>query len=553
MKKNGNVKWLFVLALALSMILAACSGGGSSSTENESSNESTNESSNESSSESEVDGDKGDGTEGGDLVLAVLSDASSLDPAGSNDVPSSVVQANIYETLVKRDDNNSIVEGLAEKWDSIDDTTYEFTLRKGVTFHDGEPFNAEAVKINLDRIRDAEVASPRYFLFEMISDVIVIDEHTVQIKTEYPFAPLLAHLSHNGGGMVSPKSIEADYEAMKGGEKAGAVIATQPVGTGYFKFESWTPGDEIKLSKNEDYWGDKPHVDTVTFKVIPESAVRNADLETGFVHIADPVQPNEVSGINAGSFAKINQKASSSLAYLGFNTEKEPFNDPKVRRAISMLVNKDDISQGVYDGFGVPAKGPLAPGIFGFNEDAKPIDYNVEEAKKLLAEAGYENGFSSSIWTNDNPQRQQIAVLMQEELKKVNVEVSIEVMEFGAYLEKTANGEHDMFILGWSNPTGDADYGMYALFHSSQKGSPGNRSFYESAEVDKLLEEGRRESDPDERIKIYNKVQEHLIEDAPMAYLIHTEYLTGVSNKIKGFSIGTDGIYQLQNVEFVEE
>ncbi|MCG7346466.1 glutathione ABC transporter substrate-binding protein [Sporosarcina sp. ACRSL] len=539
MKGNGNVKWLFVIALALSMILAACSGGGSSSTEKGSGND--------------IDEGKGKGIEGGDLVLAVLSDASSLDPAGSNDVPSSVVQANIYETLVKRDDNNKIIEGLAEKWEPIDDTTYEFKLRKGVKFHDGEDFNAEVVKMNLERVLDPAVASPRYFLYEMITEITVVDEHTVQIKTEYPFAPLLAHLSHNGGGMVSPKSIKADYEAMEKGEPAGSVIATNPVGTGFFKFESWTPGAEIKLTKNEDYWGDKAHVDTVTFKVVPESAVRNADLETGHVHIADPVQPNEVAAINDSSFAKINQKASSSLAYLGFNTEKEPFNDPKVRRAISMLVNKDDISEGVYDGFGIPAKGPLAPGIFGYNEDAKPIEYNVEEAKKLLKEAGYENGFKSSIWTNDNPQRQQIAVLLQEELKKVNVEVSIEVMEFGAYLDKTANGEHDMFILGWSNPTGDADYGLYALFHSSQQGSPGNRSFYTNPEVDKLLEQGRRESDPDERIKIYNKVQEHLIEDAPMAYLIHTEYLTGVSNQIRGFSIGTDGIYKLKDVQFVEE
>src|SRR4051794_38309567 len=141
MKKNGNVKWLFVLALAMSMILAACSGGGgSSSSDNGSGND--------------IDEGKGKGIEGGDLVLAVLSDASSLDPAGSNDVPSSVVQANIYETLVKRDDNNSIVEGLAEKWEAIDDTTYEFKLRKGVTFHDGEPFNADAVKMNLERILD---------------------------------------------------------------------------------------------------------------------------------------------------------------------------------------------------------------------------------------------------------------------------------------------------------------------------------------------------------------------------------------------------------------
>lgn len=543
MKRNGNLKWLFVLALALSMILAACSGGGGSSSSS---------SNGDDGSGNDIDEDKGEGIDGGDLVLAVLSDASSLDPAGSNDVPSSVVQANIYETLVNRDDDNNIVEGLAEKWEAIDDTTYEFTLRQGVTFHDGEPFTADAVKANLERILDPDVASPRYFLFEMVTDVIVKDDHTIQIKTEYPFAPLLAHLSHNGGGMVSPKSIEADYDAMASGKDAGSVISTNPVGTGYFKFDNWTPGDEIKLVRNDDYWGSKVHVDSVTFKVIPESAVRNADLETGYVHVADPIQPNEVADINSKDFAKVNQKASSSLAYLGFNTEKEPFNDPKVRKAISMMINKEDISEGVYDGFGVLAKGPLAPGIFGFNDDAKPLEYNLEEAKKLLAEAGLEDGFKTTIWTNDNPQRQQIAVLVQEELKKVNIEVDIEVMEFGAYLEKTANGEHDMFILGWSNPTGDADYGMYALFHSSQKGDPGNRSFYENAEVDKLLEQGRRESDPDERIKIYNQVQELLIEDAPMAYLIHTEYLTGVSNKIKGFSIGTDGIYKLKDVQFVE-
>ncbi|QTD40937.1 glutathione ABC transporter substrate-binding protein [Sporosarcina sp. Te-1] len=544
MKSTGKAKWLFVLVLAFSMILAACAGGsGNKSSEKEEGDASINTS----------DEGKGEGFEGGDLVLAVLSDASSLDPAGSNDVPSSVVQANIYETLVNRDDDNNIIEGLATSWEAIDDTTYEFKLREGVTFHDGEPFNAEAVKKNLERILDPEVASPRFFLYEMITDITVKDDYTVQIKTEYPFAPLLAHLSHNGGSMVSPKSIEADYAAMENGEKSGSVISTAPVGTGYFKFDSWTPGSEIKLVRNDDYWGDKVHVETATFKVVPESGTRNADLETGYVHIADPVQPNEVADINAGDYAKVNQQTSSSLAYLGFNTEKEPFNDPKVRKAISMLVNKEDISEGVYDGFGVLAKGPLAPGIFGYHEDANPVEYNPDEAKKLLEEAGYGDGFKTSIWTNDNPQRQQIAVLVQEELKKVNIEADINVMEFGAYLDKTAAGEHDMFILGWSNSTGDADYGLYALFHSSQKGDPGNRSFYENPEVDKLLEEGRRESDPAKRIEIYNKVQEHLIEDAPMVYLIHTEYLTGVSNKIKGFSIDTSGIYQLKDVQFVEE
>lgn len=550
MKKRSNSMWLLVLVFALSLVLAACAGG--SDTEEKDSD--TTETDTDAGVETDVT--EPESAEGGDLVLAVHSDASSLDPAGSNDVPSSAVQANIYETLVNRDEDNNIIEGLATDWKSVDDNTYEFTLREDVKFHDGEPFTADAVKANLERILDPEIASPRYFLFEMISDIEVIDEHTVRITTEYPFAPLLAHLSHNGGAMASPKSIEADYAAMEDEDNPkdpGAVISENPVGTGYFKFDSWKPGDEIKLVKNDDYWGDKVHVDSVTFKVVPESATRNADLERGFVHMTDPVQPIEVAEINSGDFATVLQKPSSSLSYIGFNTEKEPFDNPKVRQAISMMINKDEIITGVYEGFGIPAKGPLAPGIFGFNDDAEPLSYNVEEAKKLMEEAGYADGFKTSVWTNDNPQRVDMAIILQNSLKELSIDVEIEQMEFGTYLEKTAEGLHDMFILGWSNPTGDADYGMYALFHSSQKGDPGNRSFYENAEVDELLDEGRRETDPDARIALYNKVQEHLIEDAPMVYIHHQEYLLGISNNIEGLAIDTSGIYQLQDVKFIGE
>jgi len=248
MKKKRNLKWLFVLVLAMTMILAACAGG--SGNEDKDTSKEPDKETDKDTEVVEDEEEEEDATEevadgGGDLVIAVLSDASSLDPAGSNDVPSSVVQANIYETLVNRDDDNNIIEGLAESWEAIDDTTYEFKLRQNVKFHDGEPFTAEAVKANLDRIRDPEVASPRFFLFEMITDVTAVDEHTVRITTEYPFAPLLAHLSHNGGGMVSPKSIEADYAAITGEVKAGSVITEKPVGTGFFVFESWTPGSGL--------------------------------------------------------------------------------------------------------------------------------------------------------------------------------------------------------------------------------------------------------------------------------------------------------------------
>ncbi|MER2029444.1 MAG: glutathione ABC transporter substrate-binding protein [Solibacillus sp.] len=539
--------WMLLLTFTLALVLAACAGGDDS--------EDTSKDSGDTGTETNTDsGTTEEAAAGGDLIIAELSDASSLDPHGSNDVPSSNIQSNLYETLVNRDANGELVPGLAESWTQVDDLTWEFKLKTGVTFHDGEAFNAEAVKTSFDRLLDPEVASPRAFLFEMVTEVKVVDESTVQFVTEYPFSPLLAHLTHNGGSIISPKSIEEDYAAMEADSsvKAGSVIGTNPVGTGPFKFESWTPGTEIKLVKFAEYAGTPVHIDSVTFKVVPESATRVAELQSGYAHIIGAVEPGQVANVNTFDGASVLETASSSLTYLGFNTEKEPFNDPKVRQAISKAIDRPTLIDGIYEGFGIPAISPLAPGIFGYTEDVTSMAYNIDEAKALLAEAGYADGFKTTIWTNDNPARQQVAIVLQEELKKLNIQAEIEVMEFGSYLEKTAAGEHDMFILGWSNPTGDADYGLYALFHSSQHGDPGNRSFYTSEKVDELLEKGRREADPTAREAIYKEALQLISDESPMAFVLHPYTLTGVSDKVSGFNVGTDSIYQLRDVKISE-
>ncbi|AOV06921.1 glutathione ABC transporter substrate-binding protein [Sporosarcina ureilytica] len=529
--KNSK-KWLSILLLSFTMILAACAGGGNEA-------------------ESNQQGEAQNGTEK-DLVLAVHSDASTLDPAGSNDVPSHNIQQPIFEGLVKRDSENKIIPGLAKEWKVIDDLTYEFILQEDVEFHDGEAFNAEAVKINIERLLDPEVASSKYDYYAMISEVEVVDEYTVRIKTEYPFSPLLAHLSHSGGAMISPKAIEADYEAIKNGQKPGTAISENPVGTGHFKFESWTPGEEVKLVKNDDYWGEGALVDTVTFKIVPESGTRNADLERGFVHIVDPVQPNEVPQLNDSDFATVVQTPSTGLSFIGFNMSKAPFDDVNVRKAVSMIINKQEIIDGVYDGFGIAAEGPLAPKVFGYSEEIKGIDQNIEEAKKLMKEAGYEDGFNAALWTNDNPQRVDTAIILQNALKEINVELTIEQMEFGTYIEKLKSGEHDMYMMGWTNPLADADNGLYSLFHSSTEGIPPNAMWYGSSVVDDLLDKGREATDEKERLDLYKQAQEEIIADAPMLFLDYREYLTGVSNKITGFRIDSGGIYHLENVQFVE-
>ena len=534
--------WLMLLTFVLTVVLAACNGDDEATdTESTDTDTSTIE-------ETETETSTG----GGDLIIAELSDAKSLDPHGSNDVQSSNVQSNIYETLIVRDKNGELAPSLAESWTQVDDLTWEFKLRTGVNFHDGEAFNAEAVKKNFDRILDPEVASPRAFLYEMVSEVKVIDETTVQFVMEYPFSPLLAHLTHNGGGIISPKSIDADYAAITDDVKAGSVISTNPVGTGPFVFDSWTPDSELKLVKNENYWGTPANIDSVTFKVVPESATRVAEIQSGNAHIIGTVEPAQVANVNASGVATVDEALSSSLTYIGFNTQKEPFNNPLVRQAISKAIDRQTLVDSIYEGYGIPAIGPLSADIFGYTDDLNYVEYNIEEAKALLAEAGYADGFSTTIWTNDNPARVNVATVLQQSLKELGIVVEIGVMEFGTYLDKTAAGEHDMFILGWSNATGDADYGLYALFHSSQHGEPGNRSFYTNEKVDELLEAGRREADLTAREGIYKEAMQLLTDDAPMAFVLHPSILTGVANNVSGFYVTSDSMYHLKDVKITE-
>ncbi|MEK4298951.1 glutathione ABC transporter substrate-binding protein [Oceanobacillus sp. FSL W8-0428] len=524
-----------VFGLLLSFVLVACASEPDESGNNKS------EGDGEGTSEEEV-------VEGGELVIANQSDAVSLDPAGSNDTPSSNVQANIYETLVHLDADMQLQPGLATEWEAVEDNVWEFKLRDDVTFHDGSEFNAEVVKANIDRILDPDVASPRFFLYEMVEEVEVVDDYTVRFVTEYPFAPFPAHIAHNGGGMVSKDAIDADYEAMENGEEPGTYISENPVGTGYFKFDSWNPGTEIRLVKNEDYWGEPAHLDSVVFKVVSEGLTRVAELQTGDSHIVDPLNVNDVEQVEGTDGVHVAPQESVSLSYIGFNVQKEPFDNPDVRKAINMAIDKSQIIDGIYNGIGIPAVGPLAPPVFGYDENAPGLEYNLDEAKQLLADAGYEDGFSTTIWTNDTQERIDAATNVQSQLKELNIDVEVEVMEWGTYLDRTAQGDHEMFVLGWSTVTGDADYGLYPLFHSDNVGEPGNRTFLENDDLDAMLEDARREEDEDTRLQLYSDIQAELTELAPMLYLHHQEYLLGVSDDVQGLTQLPTQILQLHDV-----
>ncbi|MGG1661930.1 glutathione ABC transporter substrate-binding protein [Brevibacillus sp. NRS-1366] len=477
--------------------------------------------------------------EGGTLIVARKADANNLDPHFISNIPSAnYIYGKVYESLVSRDKNAEYKPTLATDWKQVDDLTWEFKLREGVTFHDGAPFNAEAVKKTFERVLDPKVASPRASSFSMIKEIKAVDDKTVQFILQYPFAPLLSILASSEGSILSPKAIAEHSDT----------LSKQPVGTGPFKFESWTPGQDMTLVKNDSYWGEKPKVDKVLYKVVPEDTTRIAMVEAGEAHIGDQLPVTEVERAQATPSMNLVRAEGLGVEYIGFNVQKKPFDDVRVRQAVAHAIEKEAIVKGVYNNVGTEAVSSLSSKVIGYNPNLKDYSYDVNEAKALLAAAGYANGFKTSIVTDDRKERMNVAEVIQSQLKGIGIDVEIKVMEYGAYLDFTDKGEHAMFIGGWGNATGDGDYNQYNVFHSSSKGSAGNLAFYNNPEVDKWIEEGRREKDATKRNEIYAKLQEIELKEVPVIPIRTIDHVSVTSKDVNGFWLSPVGYLMLDEV-----
>ncbi|MHC0038443.1 glutathione ABC transporter substrate-binding protein [Pseudoneobacillus sp. C159] len=476
---------------------------------------------------------------GGTLTVVRLSDATKLDPHFITDIPSAnIVYQKVYEGLVAPDKDMNIQPLLAKEWTIIDDTTWEFKLQEGVTFHDGETFNAEAVKTTFDRLLDPNTGSPQYEKFAMINEVKVIDDYTVQLKLDYPYAPLLSILASNEGSIISPKAIKENPET----------LAQHPVGTGPFVFEAWKTGQEISLTKNENYWGEKAKIDRVVFKVVPEDATRLAMLETGEAQINDQVPVTEIERIEASNSMGLYRTEGLAVEFVGFNTKKKPLNDVRVRKAISYAIEREAIISGVYNNVGTLANAAMSPKVFGHSDNVKPYDYDLNEAKKLLKEAGYENGLELSLLTSDRKERINMAEVIQSQLKGIGVNVKIQVMEYGAFIGMIEKADHDLFISGWGNATGDGDYNQYNLFHSASQGAPGNHFYYSNPKVDQLIEAARQETDNDKRKQLYEQVMQMELEDAVYIPIRNYEHIAAYSKNVSGFWLNPASYLMINDV-----
>ncbi|SDK33423.1 glutathione ABC transporter substrate-binding protein [Lacicoccus qingdaonensis] len=530
-------------------------------------------------------GDDGAATEesaSGDIVVAMQDDAVSLDPHGSNDSASSQVRQNIYESLVSQDTDMELVPGLAEEWESVEEDVWNFKLREGTTFHSGEEFTAEDVKATLERVSDEAVASEVAFLFEMITEVEVVGDYEVNIHTEYPFAPLPSHLAHNTGGIMSKSIIDEDYQnaldeagvdmtadeyyelrAEGGGEyeevmdqiseNVGNVIASNPDGTDHGMLENREPGQETVLTKFEDFQGGERNFDSITFRVIPEVSARLAELETGGIQVAHNIDASNANRVTEGENTELIEQESLRTDYLGFNVQKEPFDDVKVRQAIAHAIDREAIVEGVYEGMGISATHPIPPDVWGYDDSLEGQQFDMERAQELLAESDYPDGFSAELWVRDDQMIVDTALYIQESLSELGIDLSVERMEWGAFLDRTGQGDQEMYLLGWTTVTADADYGLYALHHSDNFGAVGNRSFFGNDELDEALDNGRTESDEDARADAYSTAQEIITEEAPIAPIVHSNFSIGVdTSQVEGVELDALGDVRLENVTFNE-
>jgi peptide/nickel transport system substrate-binding protein len=477
----------------------------------------------------------------GTLVVGLVAEPVNLDPPQVTDLNSNRVGRRVVETLVTfPEESTQVVPGLAESWTiSKDGLQYTFKLRRGIAFHDGTPLNAEAVKFSIERQINAN--HPAYklgkypfanYFFGNVKAVEVLSDERVAFLLNEPRASFLAVLTAPAASIVSPTAVM----------KWGPDYPSHPVGTGPFRFASWDRGQRVVLEKNPGYWKYPVKVERVIYRPIVEDQARLTELLTGGLDLIVGVPADNVGQLEKNPKITLLKQVGAHVWYLGINNQKKPFDDKRVRQALNYAVNKDAIVNDVLKGTGAPSKGPVLPGTWGADGALKAYPYDPDRAKKLLAEAGYPNGFTTTLWVPESGSGMQAPVamstVMQSNLKAVGVNVSMQTMEWGAYLAKLRTKEQELFALSWMAGTEDPDMVMYPLLHSSQWTPVGpNRALYKNVRFDALLQQARLTTEQAKRAQLYKEAQRILIDDAPWVFVDHEIQIAALTKRVQGFKL----------------
>jgi peptide/nickel transport system substrate-binding protein len=493
---------------------------------------------------------------GGTVVVGLQAEPVTLDAQQMSDYNSTRAGRNIFDALLHfKDESTEVEPALAESWDISDDgKVYTFKLRQGVKFHDGTDFNADAVVFSYERqidpdhpFHDTGEFAYADFTFGLVDKIEKVDDFTVRITLKEPFAPFLSNMAMHSATIVSPAAVE----------KYGRDFSKNPVGTGPFKFVSWTPGVEIVVEKNKDYWGGAPTVDKVVYRPIIDDQARLNELEAGSVDFIVNIPPDDLARLKADERFTTVEQAGMHTWYVVFNCQKPPFDDVRVRQAFNYAVDRQAIVEGILQNTGTLATGPLPPVLWSYTSEVPGYEFNPEKAKQLLTEAGIEDGLSLSFWvpTSGSGMQQPVAMgqAVQADLKKVGIDLQLETFEWGTYLDKTivedAETLPELFEMSWIGDNGDPDNFLYILLSGDQYPSNGfNLGHCKDDEVDEILREARTTLDQDKRTELYIQAQKKLVEDAFWLPIDHETQIVVMKNSIKNFKLHPTGDFRFKDV-----
>lgn len=524
---------IFLLAAALALVaLAGCGGAKDGQGNNGSGQPGPGQAS-------------GEPKQGGTLTIARPTDAVSLDPHAESTSPGNWVMSNVLETLIVMQPDGSFTPGLATDWSQPAPDKWVFNLRKGVKFHDGTDFNAAAVKFSIERIMNPDNPGRAASNLAFIKEINVINDHTLEIVTDGPYGPTLSGLAlPYTGGVVSPAAVE------KYGEDFGRNL----VGTGPFKFVEWKTNNSITIERFDDYWGEKPYLDRIVYRVIPEESARMLALERGEVDVVMNPAPSEIEFLKKDNRFTVHEVPGVRVIYFGLNVAEEPLNDIRVRQALNYAMDRQAIVDNILEGAAVLPTSYISPGVFGYKDVSKYFTYDPDKAEQLLDEAGWVKGPDGMRSKDGQPLHLELhtpkgrylkdsesAEVFQDQLRKIGVSLDVKVVEWGTLFSQ-ARGSADhglqMFTMGWSTATGDADYTLRPLFDSKSLPPGGWNSYnYANERVDELAALAAASTDQDERLRLYGEMQEILAADAPWVPVYNSKEVIVTDARVKGFTI----------------
>ena len=466
---------------------------------------------------------------------------------------------NVFDRLVLFERGTTkIIPGLAESWDvSEDGKTYTFHLRKGVDFHatpyftPTRQFNADDVLFSFNRASDVnhpyhKVSGASYEYYEamgmgdLIASLTKKDDHTVVFELTKPEAPFIANLAMD---FASIHSAEYADNMMKAGTPE--MFDQKPIGTGPFMFVSYQKDSMIRYRAHPTYWRGKAAIDKLVFSITPDASVRYAKLQKGECHVMPYPNPADLAAMKTDSGINMMEKEGLNVGYLAFNTEKKPYDDIRVRKALNMAVNKAAIIDAIYQGAGKAATNPIPPTIWSYNKAIKDYPYDVEAAKKLMAEAGLENGFETDLWAMPvqrpyNPNARRMAEMIQADWAKLGVKAKIVTYEWGEYLKRSKEGEHQTVLMGWTGDNGDPDNFLSVLLGCDAIGSA-NRARWCHKPFDDLLQQAKLTSDVEKRTQLYEQAQKIFKEQAPWITVAHSVVFEPVRKEVVNYKIDPFG------------